>query len=359
MTKKKNKTKEVGQNAAEVNPLAIENDLQETLEEISQAAELAGESAEQIEMIEEAEETDVVEALPQNLEMVQVRSIIESLLLAYDKPVNLSIFREVFKGTNTPTELIKRAISDLKVEYAGAERGMTICEVGGGYQLRTKAENQIFVRRLAKGRPFKLSGPSLEVLSIISYKQPLIKSEIDSIRGVESGHLVRALMDRGLVKFVGKSELPGKPMLYGTTRRFLEIFGLRDLRELPSLSEIDELIPEGMMGDEEVKEEKKWETIQDMSLQFQQDHQKEDEWVRITEEISKIETTTTFFEEEKKREKILRDQQRAEDIREAMISGQEVSLKDSKWLQKYETQPTHTSEPESTSAEAGKQIGQA
>lgn len=284
----------------------------------------------------EEEAVEGEEKLPQNLELVQVRSIIESLLLAYDKPVNMSLLREVFKGTNTKTDVIKRALSDLMVEYAGAERGMSINEVGGGYQMRTKSENQVFVRRLTKGRPFKLSGPSLEVLSIISYKQPIIKSEVDSIRGVESGHLVRALMDRGLVKFVGKSELPGKPMLYGTTRKFLEIFGLRDLRELPSLAEIDDLIPEGMLDDESAEKEENWETVQDMSLNYQQDHQKDEEWVKITEEISKIETTTTFFEDEKKREKQLREQERAEDLRESLLNGKEISNKDKKWLDRYE-----------------------
>src|SRR5204863_3661148 len=99
---------------------------------------------------------------------------------------------------------------------------------------------------LVKGRSFRLSGPALEVLSIVAYKQPVIKSEIDQIRGVESGHLVRALMEKNIVRFAGKSELPGKPMLYATTKEFLELFGLRNIRELPTLSEIDELIPEGI-----------------------------------------------------------------------------------------------------------------
>ena len=329
------------------NPLTISEQIEEVsveqIEPVQQTLEAEG-------LMGEEEPLTTEEKLPENLELVQVRSIIESILLAYDRPLNMSLLREVFKGTNTKTDLIKRALSDLMVEYAGAERGIFLAEAGGGYQLRTKSENQLFVRRLTKGRPFKLSGPSLEVLSIISYKQPIIKSEVDSIRGVESGHLVRALMDRGLVKFVGKSELPGKPMLYGTTRKFLEIFGLRDLRELPSLSEIDELIPAGML-EEETKEDN-WETVQDMSLTYQQDPQQDQEWEKITEEISKIETTTSFFEDEKKREKQMRDQQRAEDLREEILNGQEISAKDKKWLERYEMAlaavvagPTETIEP--------------
>jgi len=369
MKKNKKKSKNVKTEIeSAVHPLGISDEIQETvklatLEAAKEWALLDEPAPEQIPeevpqdaMTEEAmhaeglaelaEEEAGEEKLPQNLEIVQVRSIIESVLLAYDKPVNMSLLKEVFRGTGTTTELIKRALSDLMVEYSGAERGITVAEVSGGYQLRTKSENQAFVRRLTKGRPFKLSGPSLEVLSIVAYKQPIIKSEIDSIRGVESGHLVRALMDRSLVKFVGKSELPGKPMLYGTTRKFLEIFGLRDLRELPSLSEIDELLPEGML-EEETKEADgdKWGTVQEMSLNYQQDHQKEEEWEKITEEISKIETTTNFFEEEKKREKGRRDQERAETIREAILNGSEVSPKDKKWLERYEAQLAEAMNP--------------
>ena len=154
------------------------------------------------------------ELVPSELEPIQVRSVVESILLAADKPVNMSLMREVFRGTNASNEQIRKCLSELAVDYAGAERGMELIEVGGGYQLRTKADNMAFVRRMAKGRPFRLSGPALEVLSILAYKQPVTKHEVDQIRGVESGHLVRSLMDRGLVRFVGKSELPGKPMLY-------------------------------------------------------------------------------------------------------------------------------------------------
>src|SRR5690606_26772887 len=145
---------------------------------------------------------------------------------------------------------IKRTVEQLMIEYAGGRRGVTLEEVPGGWQLRTKIDNLEFLRRTLKARSFKLSGPALEVLSIVAYKQPVIKSEIDEIRGVESGHLLRALMEKGLANFEGKSELPGRPMQYGTTRKFLEIFGLRNLRELPTLSQNDEILPEGIDEEE-------------------------------------------------------------------------------------------------------------
>jgi len=106
---------------------------------------------------------------------------------------------------------------------AGERRGVTLEEVGTGFQLRTKVDHLQFIRQSVKARPFKLSGPALEVLSIVAYKQPVTKAQIDEIRGVESGHLLRALMEKNLVLFGEKSELPGKPMFYETSRKFLEV----------------------------------------------------------------------------------------------------------------------------------------
>lgn len=282
----------------------------------------------------ETEEQEA-EVVPKELEPIQVRSVIESVLLASDKPLGTAFFKEIFKGTNIKTPQIRTALEELTVEYTGAERGLVLVEVGGGFQLRTKSENSAFVRRMMKGRPFKLSGPALEVLAIIAYKQPIIKAEVDDIRGVESGHLMRALMDRGLIRFDGKSELPGKPMLYGTTKKFLEIFGLKDLRELPSLSEIDQLIPEGI-GDEAEEKEDKLGDMQAMGLQYQPDPGREEEWEKISAEISEINTSTDFFEKEKERERQKRDLHRAEDIREQITLGHEVDKKDLKWLARYE-----------------------
>jgi segregation and condensation protein B len=194
-----------------------------------------------------------------------------------------------------------------------------------------------FLKKISKARPFRLSGPALEVLSIIAYKQPIIKNEIDQIRGVESGHLVRALMEKGLVSFEGKTDLPGKPMAYSTTRKFLEIFGLRNLQELPTLSEIDQLLPEGI-GEEEEKE-----TLSDVTSSMSQAigssySEGEEELTHITEKINSIDTSSEFFEQEKQRQKEKRDRERAEDIREALAVGEPVEAKDVKWLERYETQ---------------------
>lgn len=268
----------------------------------------------------------------------QVESILESLLFASDKPVSFATIKELFKGTNVTKDHLKRTLDRLSVEYAGSRRGVVLEEVTGGFQLRTKVDNMTFLRRLLKGRSFRLSGPALEVLSIVAYKQPVIKSEIDEIRGVESGHLLRALMEKGLVTFEGKSDLPGRPMLYSTTRKFLEIFGLRNLKELPTLSQIDELLPEGIGSEEEKKE-----TLSDITDSMAQAivttySDGEEELEKIQGALQNVDTTTAFFEEEKKRIKMEENRVRAQDIREALAIGESVDDKDLKWLAKFEAE---------------------
>ena len=262
-------------------------------------------------------------------------SVIESLLFSTDKPVSLATIKQIFKGSNVRTKDIHLAIESLMAEFASPSRGVTLEEVNGGYQLRTKSDNADYLRRLAKVRPFRLSGPALEVMAIVAYKQPITKHEIDEIRGVESGHLLRALMERSLVSFGGKSDLPGKPMTYNSTRQFLETFGLRNLKELPTLSEIDEILPEGI-GDVEEKE-----TLSDLTDRMSTSigstySEGEDELEKINEQLQQVDTTSEFFEQEKVRERERRDRERAQDIREKLVLGDSVEEKDRRWLDRYE-----------------------
>lgn len=271
------------------------------------------------------------------VEEERLESIVESVLFASDRPVSLASLKLLFKGTNIRGDKIRRALDQLAVEYAGGRRGVTLEEVPGGYQLRTKIDNMEFLKRTLKARQFKLSGPALEVLSIVAYKQPTVKAEVDEIRGVESGHLLRALMEKNLVCFEGKSELPGRPMQYGTTKKFLEIFGLRSLKELPTLSQIDELLPEGI--DEQQAEEKPTLSMitDSMSETFIGSYsQGEEELMKIQEQLEDIATTSNFFEEEKRRQAEKRDQERAQNIRDALAFGEPVSTRDQNWLTKYD-----------------------
>jgi segregation and condensation protein B len=282
----------------------------------------------------EAAQIDDVEFI----EDEQAESIIESILFASDRPVSLASIVEVFKGTNIKKSHINRLLDTLAVEYAGGRRGISLEEITGGYQLRTKIDNMNFLKRTVKARPFKLSGPALETLSIVAYKQPVVKNEIDQIRGVESGHLLRALMEKGLCNFEGKAELlPGKPMQYGTTRRFLEIFGLRNIKELPTLSQIDELLPEGI-GDEE-EEKPTLSMVTDSMSEHVTDvsySQGEEELGKIENELSTITTSSDFFEQEKIRQKQKKDADKAQDIRDALIMGEAVSNRDKNWLTKFD-----------------------
>jgi segregation and condensation protein B len=271
------------------------------------------------------------------VEESQLESIIESVLFATDRPVSLATLKQIFKGTNVTNARLKRALEALQVEYAGGRRGVTLEEVGSGYQLRTKIDNMEFMRRSFKAKAFKLSGPALEVLAICAYKQPVVKAEIDEIRGVESGHLLRALMEKNLVLFAGKSDLPGKPMQYATSRKFLEIFGLRNLKELPTLSQIDELLPEGI-GDEEQKP-KLADITDGLSEQVGTSYSEgEEELTKITDQLEKIDTSSEFFEKEKLRQKLEREAEKARNLREAIAVGESVSTRDVNWLKRYDEQ---------------------
>ena len=309
----------------------------QTQEEIEAFAESEIDDGENLELLDA--DTDPESSIDENsenfVEQKQAFSILESLLFSSDRPLGLGTFKQVFKGTNFKSKDIKKALVELQSEYADVSRGVTLEEINGGWQLRTKVDNMDFLRKLAKARPFKLSGPALEVLAIIAYKQPLIKSEVDDIRGVESGHLVRALMDKSLVCFQGRSELPGKPMQYGTTRKFLEIFGLRNLRELPSLDEIDQLLPDGIGVEDDDP------TLSDVTDSMSENYEGnysegEEELLKIENTLEGIDTSSEFFEEEKRRQREKRDRDRATDIREALDVGEAVEAKDQKWLERYD-----------------------
>jgi segregation and condensation protein B len=268
----------------------------------------------------------------------QLQSVVESILFATDRPVSMATIKQVFVGISVTNARIRTTIENLKSYYANAKSGVTLDDVGAGFQLRTKLDNLEFLRRSLKARPFKLSGPALEVLAIVAYKQPIIKSEIDEIRGVESGHLLRALMEKNLCTFAGKSELPGKPMLYETTRKFLEIFSLRNLKELPTLSQIDELLPEGI-GDEADAKPRLHDITDGLSQQVGMSYSEgEDELTKITGQLEEIQTSTDFFEQEKLRQKEQKEAEKAQNIRDALAVGETVSSRDANWLKRYDEQ---------------------
>ena len=163
-------------------------------------------------------------------------SLIEAMLFVSGEPVTVASLKNVM---DIPESEIKQALDELTAEYKERDRGLLVMEIAQGYQMVT---NPLFAKQLRKftntAASNKLSMPALETLAIIAYKQPLIKAEIEQIRGVNSDGVIKSLLDKRLIKIVGNKEAPGKPMLYGTTREFLQYFGLKDLTELPTLKEL-------------------------------------------------------------------------------------------------------------------------
>jgi len=165
----------------------------------------------------------------------------EALIFAADGPIKAERMAEAL---DVPLADIREAIEALEVDYAERPRGFFLQDVAGGYQLRTRPEYADYLRKLGRSRPFRFSRPALESLAIIAYRQPVTRSEIEYLRGVDSGSVLKTLLEKRLVRILGKKDVPGKPMIYGTTREFLELFGLPDLSSLPTLSEFSELAPD-------------------------------------------------------------------------------------------------------------------
>jgi len=171
----------------------------------------------------------------------RVRTLIETLLFLAEKPLGPE---EIRQATGLEPDRIEKAVDQLSGQYREGLSGIVLHEVAGGWQLRTSPVNSDFARRFLKVRPQRLTRAALETLAIVAYRQPVTRPEIEDIRGVDCGAVLKALLERRLVKILGKKEEPGRPILYGTTREFLEFFALKDLASLPTLREFHELSEE-------------------------------------------------------------------------------------------------------------------
>jgi segregation and condensation protein B len=169
----------------------------------------------------------------------RLKAIIESLLFAAGEPVSLNRLAAVLDSV--PKDEIRNAVGALGAEYSQGGRGLTIEEVAGGYQLRTRKEFAPHIRKLLAGKPPRLSRSLLETVAIIAYRQPVTRPEIEEVRGVDCGGVLETLLERRLIRIAGRKEAPGRPMIYATTAEFLEVFGLKDLDSLPDLKEFQEI----------------------------------------------------------------------------------------------------------------------
>ncbi len=167
------------------------------------------------------------------------KHIIESLFFVSETPMTVDTIKNILDGETAAG--IKSAIDDLVTEYEKRDGGFTLKEVAGGYQFRTQGRYNEWIKRLVKPSAPRLSKAALETLAIIAYNQPIIRSDIEHIRGVDSGGIIRMLMERKLIRVLGRKEIPGRPLIYSTTKTFLEVFELKDLKDLPTPKEIEDL----------------------------------------------------------------------------------------------------------------------
>jgi len=171
----------------------------------------------------------------------RARAIVEALLFLAEKPLSLE---EVRAASGLDLARVRKALDALSGHYREGVCGVVLHEVAGAWQLRSAPDVADYARRFLKVKPQRLTRAALETLAIIAYRQPVTRPEIEDIRGVDSGAVVKALLERKLLKILGKKEEPGRPILYGTTREFLEFFALKDLASLPTLREFHELSEE-------------------------------------------------------------------------------------------------------------------
>ncbi|MBI2447431.1 MAG: SMC-Scp complex subunit ScpB [Candidatus Omnitrophica bacterium] len=169
----------------------------------------------------------------------ELKRIIEAILFASDQPVSINEMREVLDGADG--RIIRTVIERLRDEYEKEKRSFKIVEVAGGFQMATDPLYGEWLKKIYKSRQTnRLSGPALETLAIIAYRQPVTRADIEFIRGVNVDGVIKNLMDRNIIRITGRKDVPGRPILYGTTKEFLLYFGLNSLDELPNLKEFSE-----------------------------------------------------------------------------------------------------------------------
>lgn len=271
-----------------------------------QAAEAAASQSKEL-------DPEIQAALPNahELDVAEIQSCLESLLFICEKPVSRQKLQEwLGPDFSDKKDVVVEALEGLQRRYETPHHGIELVEVGGGFQFRTKPGRAALARQLAKVQTQRLSSGAMETLAIIAYKQPVMKEDIDRIRGVDSSYFLRGLLDRKLLKISGRSELPGRPSLYATTQEFLELFGLKDLDSMPPLHEIEAMIPASQAktheDDPRVKEMRKLvgQMKADTSTTLKYDPREDEKILQdIRDRVSAIPTSTPTLDQQKELEK--------------------------------------------------------
>jgi len=179
------------------------------------------------------------------MEREEQRRNTEALILASPEPIPLA---RLARLVHCKQAIVKEFVGELNGAYIEQGRSFEICEVGGGYQIRTLPEFGAMLQTVQTTRPLRLSPAALETLAIVAYRQPVTRAEVEHVRGVDAGAVMRSLLERNLVRIAGHRDVPGRPMLYGTSKRFLEVLGLASLDDLPTLRDLAELAPDTAAG---------------------------------------------------------------------------------------------------------------
>jgi len=179
--------------------------------------------------------------------------IVEAILFASDEALSVERIAGALERKDATPSAIRETIAALNQQYRDTDRTFEIVEVARGYKLMTLPEYNNYIRKILRGRSRdRVSQAALETLAVVAYRQPVTRAEVENIRGVEAGPMLRTLVDRGLIRIVGRDESLGHPLLYGTTKQFLEVFGLRDLDSLPRIEELARATPElALTGEDE------------------------------------------------------------------------------------------------------------
>jgi segregation and condensation protein B len=189
------------------------------------------------------------EPTPADSQAIELKAVLEAIIYVLNEPLSAA---QIAQALDRPREEVEAVLAQLSEETARPERGLFIREVAGGYQMATKPEHHEVLRTFVQNlkQPLKLSQAALETLAVIAYKQPITMPEILEIRGVQGGGVVKTLIDRKLITTAGRKNVIGKPMQYRTTKEFLTQFGLKDLNELPSLKEFEDIRRQSIVDEE-------------------------------------------------------------------------------------------------------------
>ncbi len=171
--------------------------------------------------------------------MENIKAIIEALVFVSETPISAEKLRDLL-GEVEKSEVV-RLLGEIARDYEERSAGISLREVAGGFQFRTREDAGPWVKKLMGIKPVPLSRAAMETLAVIAYRQPVVKADVDRVRGVDTSGPLRSLLEKKLVRIVGRKDVPGKPIIYGTTKKFLEVFNLKDLTELPTLRELKDL----------------------------------------------------------------------------------------------------------------------